>query len=145
MDEENHRVHGIITDKGDKIHSSSVVLTTGTFLGGVIWVGHFQMEAGRFGDAAATAMSKTLAKYQFPLGRLKTGTPPRLDKNTINYEDLVPQGSDNPPEPFSYGNSRVHLSDQLVTISTVVFECLLIFLFAVKATMPSNIHHPGHA
>ena len=72
------------------------------------------MQAGRFGDAAATTMSKTLARYAFPLGRLKTGTPPRLAAASIDYSILEEQPSDSPPTPLSYMNENKILQNQLV-------------------------------
>jgi tRNA uridine 5-carboxymethylaminomethyl modification enzyme len=83
------------------IHAGAVVLTTGTFLSGLIHIGEKQIPAGRVGEAPALGLSRTLARLQFALGRLKTGTPPRLDGRTIDWSGLAMQPADDPPEPFS--------------------------------------------
>lgn len=113
IDSGRKKVEGILTEKSEKLFAPSIVLTTGTFLGGNIWIGDFQMKAGRFGDQAATALSKTLHRYEFPLGRLKTGTPARLSKESIHLNELEVQHSDFPPQPFSYRNHSVSLLDSL--------------------------------
>lgn len=86
-----------------------MILTTGTFLRGVINIGMDQFPAGRMGDEPAIGLSRTLNAAGFRLGRLKTGTPPRLDGRTIDYAGLEPQPSDRPPVPFSYMNPTVAL------------------------------------
>lgn len=111
VDTNTDSVKGIITESGEKVFAPNVILTTGTFLGGIIWIGQHQMPAGRFGDKAATAMSKTLGKYEFPLGRLKTGTPARLCRKSIVFDNLEKQESDFNPEPFSYRNKNVTISN----------------------------------
>jgi tRNA uridine 5-carboxymethylaminomethyl modification enzyme len=113
VDDKSKRVRGVVTEGGERLLGTSVVLTTGTFLGGIIWIGDYQMPAGRFGDDAATAMSRTLARYEFPLGRLKTGTPARLKRSSINYEGMDVQMSDQKPQPFSYRNKIVALEGHL--------------------------------
>ncbi|MBM5783107.1 MAG: tRNA uridine-5-carboxymethylaminomethyl(34) synthesis enzyme MnmG, partial [Pelagibacterales bacterium] len=90
-----------------KINCKSVVLTTGTFLRGVIHVGDKQNAAGRIGEEASYGISETLARYKFMLGRLKTGTPPRILKESINFSELEKQEGDNPPIPFSYLNTEI--------------------------------------
>ncbi len=95
-------VEGVITTAGDVISASKVILTTGTFLSGLIHIGETKRPAGRVGEAPACGLSKTLRSAGFAVGRLKTGTPPRLDGKTINYTGLMPQPGDNPPKPFSY-------------------------------------------
>jgi len=81
--------------------SSAVVLTTGTFMRGLMHTGEHKSEGGRFGEAAAVGISGALSRMQFELGRLKTGTPPRLKRSTIDWESLEAQGGDDPPIPFS--------------------------------------------
>ncbi len=98
---------GITTAKGDKLKASCVVLTTGTFLRGKIFRGNEVEEAGRIGEKPSVGMAKTLERLKFPLGRLKTGTPPRLDGRTINWEICQEQPGDYPPEPFSYMNDKI--------------------------------------
>ncbi len=104
---EREKICGITLDGGQKIFSSSVILTTGTFLRGVIHIGDSKTPAGRVGEAPSHGISKTLAAYKFSLARLKTGTPPRLDKNSINFAELEEQPGDNPPQPFSYLNDKI--------------------------------------
>ncbi|MGH6989828.1 MAG: tRNA uridine-5-carboxymethylaminomethyl(34) synthesis enzyme MnmG, partial [Stellaceae bacterium] len=96
------RVAGVITADGATIPAGTVVLTTGTFLRGVIHCGEEQIPAGRVGEAASYGLSATLARAGFALGRLKTGTPPRLDGRTIDWAGLEIQAGDDPPVPFSF-------------------------------------------
>ncbi len=105
----HERVAAVRLQGGARIRAGAVVLTTGTFLGGQIHIGDLSYAAGRFGDAAAHALSRTLARVGFVLGRLKTGTPPRLDARTIDFTQLEPQPGDTPPLPFSYLNDRIAL------------------------------------
>ncbi len=93
---------GISTGDGTVIRCCSVVLTTGTFLRGVIHIGERKIPAGRVGEAPALGLSKTLARLGFALGRLKTGTPPRLDGTSIDWPSLAVQSGDDPPSPFSF-------------------------------------------
>ncbi|MGH6948021.1 MAG: tRNA uridine-5-carboxymethylaminomethyl(34) synthesis enzyme MnmG [Kiloniellales bacterium] len=95
------RCGGVILADGRAIRSGAVVLTTGTFLRGLIHLGEQRTPAGRVGEAPALGLSKTLDRLGFALGRLKTGTPPRLDGRTIDYGGLEAQPGDRPPEPFS--------------------------------------------
>ena len=96
------RVRGVVLGNGELIPAPQVVLTTGTFLRGLIHVGERQIPAGRVGDAPATGLAHTLERLGFRLGRLKTGTPPRLDGRTIDWAGLAVQEGDEPPEPFSF-------------------------------------------
>ena len=95
-------VRGVALGDGTPIPASQVVLTTGTFLRGLIHIGERQIPAGRVGDAPATGLALTLERLGFRLGRLKTGTPPRLDGRTIDWAGLQAQKGDRPPEPFSF-------------------------------------------
>ncbi|MFT5539436.1 MAG: tRNA uridine 5-carboxymethylaminomethyl modification enzyme [Alphaproteobacteria bacterium] len=99
--DENRAVAGVILADGREINARAVILTTGTFLTGLIHMGEEKIPAGRVGEAPALGLSKTLARFGFPLGRLKTGTPPRLDGRTIAWAGLDVQKGDEPPEPFS--------------------------------------------
>jgi tRNA uridine 5-carboxymethylaminomethyl modification enzyme len=92
---------GVITDGGELLKAGTVVLTTGTFLRGVIHLGDERRPAGRVGEAPAVALAETLDRLGFRLGRLKTGTPPRLDGRSIDWGRLERQEGDDPPEPFS--------------------------------------------
>src|SRR5688572_12833851 len=101
------RVAAIVTDQGQRIACGAVVLTTGTFLRGLIHCGEQKIPAGRVGEAPALKLSETLMRLGFPLGRLKTGTPPRLDGRTIDWAGLDRQPGDNPPAPMSYLTDRI--------------------------------------
>lgn len=96
------RVAGVILGDGRTLKAGAVVLTTGTFLRGVIHIGERQIPAGRVGEAPAVGLSLTLERLGFQLGRLKTGTPARLDGRTIDWAGLEAQPGDNPPTPFSF-------------------------------------------
>jgi tRNA uridine 5-carboxymethylaminomethyl modification enzyme len=104
---ENGRVRGVRLTDGRKIPVGAVVLTTGTFLRGLIHIGDKQIPAGRVGEAPAVGLSRTLETMGFSLGRLKTGTPPRLDGRTIDWSSLEMQPGDDPPEPFSSLTARI--------------------------------------
>ncbi len=103
----NGRVCGVKFIDGREISTGAVVLTTGTFLRGLIHIGEKQIPAGRVGEAPALGLSRTLQNFGFALGRLKTGTPPRLDGRTIDWSGLEMQPGDNPPEPFSVLTKRI--------------------------------------
>lgn len=99
---DDSRVTGVITEDGREYDAGAVVLTTGTFLRGLIHIGEKTTPAGRIGDAPALGLSETLEKFGFRLGRLKTGTPARLDGRTIDWASLQEQPGDNPPDSFSF-------------------------------------------
>jgi tRNA uridine 5-carboxymethylaminomethyl modification enzyme len=103
----DERVCGIKFADGREISAGAVVLTTGTFLRGLIHIGEKKIPAGRVGEAPAMGLSTTLERAGFALGRLKTGTPPRLDGRTIDWSALEMQPGDDPPEPFSILTSRI--------------------------------------
>lgn len=96
------RVVAVITETGAHIACAAVVLTTGTFLNGLIHMGEFTQPAGRVGEAPTVALAKTLYGLNLRMGRLKTGTPPRLDGKTIDWSGLEEQPGDSPPTPFSF-------------------------------------------
>jgi tRNA uridine 5-carboxymethylaminomethyl modification enzyme len=100
-------VSGVRLADGRELTATSVVLTTGTFLRGLIHIGERQVAAGRVGEAPAIGLSLTLERFGFKLGRLKTGTPPRLDGRTIDWKSLEMQPGDEPPEPFSTLTARI--------------------------------------
>ncbi len=100
-------VSGVVTGGGERVAAGAVVVTTGTFLRGIIHVGEVQIPAGRVGDPPAVGLSHTFRRVGFALGRLKTGTPPRLDGRTIRWDGLEAQPGDEPPEPFSYLSERI--------------------------------------
>ncbi len=98
---ENGEVSAVVTSIGLKFHAPSIILTTGTFLKGLIHIGDSKQSAGRAGEPASMKLSETLGRLNFKLGRLKTGTPPRLDTRTIDYSKLEVQHGDEVPVPFS--------------------------------------------
>jgi tRNA uridine 5-carboxymethylaminomethyl modification enzyme len=104
---ENGRIVGVLMADGRRFACGAAVLTTGTFLRGLIHIGEKQIPAGRVGEAPALGLSATLERAGFALGRLKTGTPPRLDGRTIDWAALAMQPGDDPPEPFSVLTDRI--------------------------------------
>ena len=103
---EADRVVGIATQLGVRIYARTVVLTTGTFLGGLVHVGMQKYRAGRAGDPAALTLAQRLRELKLPVGRLKTGTPPRLDSRTIDFSVLEEQPGDSPEPVFSFMGTR---------------------------------------
>ncbi|MBA3506156.1 MAG: tRNA uridine-5-carboxymethylaminomethyl(34) synthesis enzyme MnmG [Betaproteobacteria bacterium] len=103
---EGDRVTGVLTQLGLAFEADAVVLTTGTFLSGLIHVGLTHYEAGRAGDPPAKRLGARLRELNLPVGRLKTGTPPRLDGRTIDFSLLAEQSGDNPPPVFSFLGTR---------------------------------------
>ena len=99
---EGNKVKGVYLSGGEKVNSDKVILTTGTFLGGVMHVGLEQKQGGRAGDPSSNKLARKLRKLPFRYGRLKTGTPPRLDGETINWTKLEPQPGDTPTPQMSY-------------------------------------------
>ena len=100
-------VAGVVTADGQRMAGGRVILTTGTFLRGLIHIGDEKIPAGRVGESPAFGLSKYLYEKGFSLGRLKTGTPPRLDGRTIDWARLEAQPGDKPPEPFSYLTAHI--------------------------------------
>ena len=98
----NNIISGFLTKSGKKVLCSKLILTTGTFLNGLIHIGDEKTPAGRFDEKPSTGLSEQLKKYDFKIGRLKTGTPPRLDARTINYRNLEEQFADADPYYFSF-------------------------------------------
>jgi tRNA uridine 5-carboxymethylaminomethyl modification enzyme len=105
-------ITGVRLEDGQIIPTSHVVITTGTFLGGEIHIGLEAYPSGRMGEAATFGLSNSLRSAGFTLGRLKTGTPPRLDRDTIDFGMLEKQPGDSPPAPFSYLNNTVEIGDE---------------------------------
>lgn len=98
---QNNRVAGVVLADGRRLSCAAVVLTTGTFLRGLIHIGDERFPAGRMGEEASLGLSATMSRLGFKLGRLKTGTPPRIDGRTIDWQSLDKQLADEYPEPFS--------------------------------------------
>ncbi|NXN70793.1 MTO1 protein, partial [Himantopus himantopus] len=109
------QVTGVVLGDGSTVHAGSVILTTGTFLRGMVLIGLEMHPAGRLGDQPAIGLAQTLEKLGFAVGRLKTGTPPRLAKDTIDFSGLEERAADNPPVPFSFLSEAVWIKpeDQL--------------------------------
>jgi len=101
------RAVGVRTDTGVEFTSEAIVLTTGTFLNGLIHIGLFHYPSGRAGEAPAVGLSDQLRSLGFSVGRLKTGTSPRVDGRTVNVDVMEPQHGDDPPQPFSYSTGRL--------------------------------------
>lgn len=114
---ESGSVAGVVLGDGSVIASGAVVLTTGTFLRGVIHIGHRQYPGGRRGDGAANALALRLEGLGLPLGRLKTGTPARLDKNTIDWDQLEKQAGDEDPAFLSFLTNSVQARQVVCAIT----------------------------
>ena len=129
---EDDQINGVVTANGDLIHAAAVVMTTGTFLGGMIHIGDERIPAGRMGDPPAQGLSQRLRAAGFPVSRLKTGTPPRLDGRTIRWEGLEPQWGDDDPEPFSALTGKI-VNRQIACAITRTTE-------AVHAAIRADLH-----
>lgn len=133
---------GIINEMGHKISSGATIVTTGTFLRGQINIGSVSYPAGRLGDKPTIKLAETIERLKFKLGRLKTGTPPRIDPKSINYDKTAIHFGDNPPLPFSELSERVWIdSDKQMptwlTYTTPAVERL------VLENLDSNVHVTG--
>ena len=109
---ENNKVVGVKTSLGIEIRSKTVVLTNGTFLNGVIHIGEKQFGGGRAGERASTGITKDLIQLGFESGRMKTGTPPRVDGRSLDFTKMIEQPGDSQPEKFSYLNTTSVLTHQ---------------------------------
>ena len=110
---ENSVVKGVIVNGDNKIYAKKVILTTGTFLNGMIFIGFDSYEAGRINEKPSKKLAETIRKIGFDVARLKTGTPARIKKDTINYEGLEVQKADDEPKPFSYITDKI-TNEQIV-------------------------------
>ena len=119
----NNAIIGFITQSGKEIKSSKLILTTGTFLNGLIHIGEEKTPAGRFNEKPSTGLSEQLEKYNFKIGRLKTGTPPRLDARTINFANLEKQHADDDPYFFSFLTKK-NINKQIVCRMTYTNEAV---------------------
>jgi tRNA uridine 5-carboxymethylaminomethyl modification enzyme len=108
FDDHESKVVGFLCQSGKEVKCKELILTTGTFLNGLIHIGETQIPAGRFNEKPSTGLSEQLAKYEMKIGRLKTGTPPRLDGDTINYDELEMQPADDDPYYFSFLTNKLH-------------------------------------
>jgi tRNA uridine 5-carboxymethylaminomethyl modification enzyme len=126
------RVQGVTTSSGWVFGAGAVVLTTGTFLRGLMHIGPTQITGGRAGEPAAMQLAEALKRHSFPVGRLKTGTPPRLDARTIDYSQLAEQPGDTPPLPFSFLNTHITQPQLPCHITTTTAE--------THAIIRANLH-----
>ncbi len=104
----NKKAHGVTLEDGSTLSAKLIVLTTGTFLNGLIHIGLKSLGSGRAGEKPARGITECLVENGFETGRLKTGTPPRLDRNTIDFSVLEEQKPDNPPIPFSFSTESIN-------------------------------------
>ncbi len=104
---EGDKIIGFVCQSGKEVRTNELILTTGTFLNGLIHIGDTQIPAGRYNEKPSTGLSEQLAKFKMQIGRLKTGTPPRLDGSTINYDDLEMQPADDDHYYFSFLTSKI--------------------------------------
>ena len=102
-----NKIHGVITSDGEVIECKTAILTCGTFLNGIIHIGLKNQSAGRYGEMPAKGITEALTALGLESGRLKTGTPPRVHKDTINFSVCEPQYGEEPPEPFSYRTNKI--------------------------------------
>lgn len=131
------KITGVRLESGEVVETNQVVITTGTFLGGEIHIGLECFPSGRMGEAATFGLSKSLKDAGFQLGRLKTGTPPRLAKKSIDFKTLEAQRGDDPPMPFSYLNKTVSVQQQMSCYATYTNEASH---EVVRANLDKSIH-----
>ena len=131
------KITGVRLESGEVLPTSQIIITTGTFLGGEIHIGLETFPAGRMGEKATFGLSKSLKDAGFQLGRLKTGTPPRIAKGSINFKILEEQRGDDPAHPFSYLNDKVSVEDQLLCWASYTNEETHA---VVRANLDKTIH-----
>ncbi|XP_075686908.1 5-taurinomethyluridine-[tRNA] synthase subunit MTO1, mitochondrial isoform X1 [Rhinoderma darwinii] len=133
------QVSGVILADGSKIFANSVVLTNGTFLRGMVRVGTEHIPAGRWGEEPAVGLAQTLERLGFAVGRLKTGTPPRIQKDSVDFGAVARHEADNPPVPFSFMNDRVWIKPE------EQLPCHLTYTTAaVEQIIQDNLHLSSH-
>ena len=141
----NDRITGVITDTGEKITAPSVVLTTGTFLGGRIHIGQESRPGGRAGDPPSTALANRLREMPFRVGRLKTGTPPRIDADSVNFVGLDEQWGDTPTPVMSFmGGVDEHPAQRCCWITHTNPRTHDIIREGLDPLAPVHRHHRGH-
>ncbi|HYB53829.1 MAG TPA: tRNA uridine-5-carboxymethylaminomethyl(34) synthesis enzyme MnmG, partial [Thermoanaerobaculia bacterium] len=116
--DEGGRVAGAATQNGERLFARSVVVTTGTFLRGLMHTGERKTEGGRVGEASAEGLSRSLSGLGLKLGRFKTGTPPRVHRDGVNFGACEPQRGDDPPTPFSFRTGRLTLDQALCWVTS---------------------------
>ena len=130
---EGDKVCGVVTKMGVRYNASAVIVTTGTFLRGLIHIGESKMEAGRAGEPAAYSLSDSLRRLGFELGRLKTGTPPRLNRRSIDFSKMDVQPGDDPIPFFSYRTPPTFHVEQLPCYLTYTTE-------KTREVIQANLH-----
>ena len=130
-------VKGVVLKDGTMMKCDKVVITTGTFLGGEIHVGLKCWPAGRIDEISSLGLSKTFKKIGFMMGRLKTGTPPRISGKSINYDVVSKEYGDDPPEPMSFLNDRPKIKDQILCFGTYTTD-------KVKSLVLDNLEKTFH-
>jgi tRNA uridine 5-carboxymethylaminomethyl modification enzyme len=130
---------GIIDNQGNTINSKTIVITTGTFLRGQINIGSVSYPAGRLGEKPTVKLAHTIERLKFKLGRLKTGTPPRIDPKTIDYSKTELHMADNPPQPFSFMNDRVWIEPQDQVVTWLTYTTPEVARI-VKENLDDNVH-----
>jgi len=127
------RIDGVELADGRKIHAPAVVLTTGTFLGGKLFAGAWETQGGRYGERPAARISESLRAFGVRLGRHKTGTPPRLHRDSIDFTQLERQPGDDPPQPFSFRTARLDVQQMPCWLTRTTN--------ATHAIIRANAHH----
>ncbi|MDA3939455.1 MAG: tRNA uridine-5-carboxymethylaminomethyl(34) synthesis enzyme MnmG [Spirochaetia bacterium] len=107
VDKKGQSITGVITERGNRITARAVVLTTGTFMDGKIYIGEYQTSSGRLGEPAAIGLGDSLRRMGFSLGRMKTGTPARVAASSLDYDRMEKQPGDDIMLPFSFSNSKI--------------------------------------
>lgn len=133
---------GIVSENGDQIRSGTTVITTGTFLRGQINIGSRSYPAGRLGEKPTIRLAETFDRLKFKLGRLKTGTPPRIDPKTIDYSKCQQHHADNPPEPFSSLSDRVWIEPKDQLTSWLTFTTPEVNRLVLE-NIDNNVHVTG--
>lgn len=133
---------GIIDHEGNSIYSNSTVITTGTFLRGQINIGPVSYPAGRLGDKPTIKLAETIERLKFKLGRLKTGTPPRIDPKTIDYDKCERHGPDNPPKPFSFLNAKVWIEPEKQMCTWLTYTTPEVARLVLE-NLDNNVHVTG--
>lgn len=146
MDKTPKQCTGVLLKDGTQIKSQTVVITTGTFLRGQINIGLDIRPAGRIGDEPAIGLAKSLEALEFKMGRLRTGTPPRIHRDSINFSNLIVQNGDSPPMPFSFMNDRVWLDakDQVKSFTDWINLSKIPYNLSLLAKMLHDSYDVGY-
>lgn len=139
VDDSSFIVRGIVTEAGQEIRSKTTVITTGTFLRGSINIGNLTYPAGRIGEKPTIKLAETIERLKFKLGRLKTGTPPRIDPKTIDFSKTSIHRPDNPPRPFSFISNKVWIDPEKQLDTYVTYTTP-----EVNKLVMDNIHNDIH-